>query len=68
MLQSLRMRLDSVSKYHDKQWTGQKTPSSIYPGSGPNFHTDSAITEQDPIHRLKACVNFIEIGTYQPVI
>ncbi len=46
-----------------------KNPSVIYSGSSPGHtSTDSARPEQDSVHGLKACVNFIGIGTYQPVI
>ncbi len=61
------MMLDSFLKYQCKG--RDKNPSVIYSGSGPGqTSTDSARPERDPVHGLKACVNFIEIGTYQPVI
>ncbi len=43
--------------------------SVIYSESGPGqISIDSPHSEQDPVHGLKACANFIEIGTDQPVI
>ncbi len=46
-----------------------KNASVIYSGSGPGqTSTDSSRPERDLVHGLKACVIFIEIGTYQPVI
>ncbi len=67
MLQSFGNDAGFFLKYQCKG--RDKNASVIYSGSGPGqTSTDSARPEPDPVHGLKACVNFIEIGTYQPVI
>jgi len=61
----------NISDWHSiSQSNGlDKNASVIYSGTGPDQTlTDSMLPERDPVHGLKACVNFIEIGTYQPVI
>ncbi len=43
---------------------GTKMPQWFNSGTSPGqISTDSARSEPDPVHRLKVCVNFIEIGT-----
>ncbi len=63
--------LDSFSKYQWltqwKQWMGQKCPCDLFWNrSWPNFHRQRVLSEIQ-FTDLKL-VNFIEIGTYQPVI
>ncbi len=48
--------------------TGQKCLSDLILEPVLAKFPDSVRFEPDPVHRLNVCVNFIEIGTYQPVI